>query len=223
MQRPRPHPRAAHAARSLQAPPAHPAVVVRSTPNAQPPADTAAASASFSVAYHTEYGHHIAIVGSHPALGTWSVHAAAPLAWSEGDVWVGGVDLWAASSSLEYKYVLRDADGRVLRWGPDGDNFTLDVEGGAGAAIEIVDSWCGGVHDVAATTPPAPPLSPAAAAADLAAAVTAATAALDEGGVGPASREALAADAAVAAAAAAAAAAAGVSEDAASAAGLLEG
>ena len=213
MQRPR---HRSCAAGRLQAAPAQCAI----TPNAQSPRDASAASATFSVSYHTQFGHHIAIVGSHPALGTWSPHAAAPLAWSEGDVWVGGVDLLGGGANFEYKYVVRDSDGHVLRWGPDGDNFSLDVQAGPGAAIEVVDSWCGGVHAVETQSPP---LSPAAAAAALVERVEAATAALDEGDVGPASREALAADAAVAAAAAAAAAAAGVSDDAAGAAGLLEG
>lgn len=81
----------------------------------------------FAVPYHTQFGHHLAVVGSHPALGAWAAEAAVPMEWTageneRGDTWV--VDLEAppcspadAADAWAYKYIVREGD-RPLVWSP---------------------------------------------------------------------------------------------------------
>jgi hypothetical protein len=69
-----------------------------------------------SVPYRTAYGHHLAIVGDDPALGSWAPERAVPMDWSEGDVWVAEVGAGGApGDAWEYKYIVREGE-RALDW-----------------------------------------------------------------------------------------------------------
>lgn len=46
------------------------------------------------------------------------------------------------SMHIQYKYVVRNRDGNVVRW-QEGDNVSLDLPGGAAEALalDVEDSW----------------------------------------------------------------------------------
>jgi len=104
-----------------------------------PPPDPASLPATtrlrLSVPYHTAYGHHLAVVGDHPALGEWAPERAVPMAWGDGgergDTWSVELATPAVASSpasaaargapapsspaWSYKYIVREGD-RALDW-----------------------------------------------------------------------------------------------------------
>jgi hypothetical protein len=129
--------------------------------DAHPTSSASAAAAttrlSFTIPYRTAWGDHVALVGSHPALGGWDPARARPLEWSEGDAWClslevcgdgggeGGSDGPSSSHAAaaatttgawEYKYIVRGGDGGdggdVRAWSP-GENFALPLPAVAGA------------------------------------------------------------------------------------------
>ena len=77
----------------------------------------------FEVHYDTTFGEDVCIVGSHDALGAWDLDKAAAMTWTEGSVWKLAVEL-PAGGVFFYKYVVRDANGDVVRW-QDGNNSML--------------------------------------------------------------------------------------------------
>ncbi|KAI8467083.1 MAG: carbohydrate-binding-like protein [Monoraphidium minutum] len=127
---------------------------------------------SFRIPYRTDYGQHIAMVGSNELLGNWDPQRGVGMQWSEGDVWVADFEVAPGPHlDLEYKYVVRESDGRVSRWKP-GANFFFSLAsvfplvlaggrgrgrgGGAAAApppqlggVAVRDAWDGAVRDVA--------------------------------------------------------------------------
>ncbi|GBF93471.1 hypothetical protein Rsub_06604 [Raphidocelis subcapitata] len=69
----------------------------------------------FAVRCCTQPGQDVALVGSHPALGLWDVDAALPLAWSEGHIWRGELEVDGAEwERVEFKAVLRCGGGAVV-------------------------------------------------------------------------------------------------------------
>ncbi len=50
----------------------------------------------------------------------------------------------ACSARMEYKYVVRKADGAVCYWRP-GENAGLELEAAPGATMQVAESW-GDVH-----------------------------------------------------------------------------
>ena len=73
-----------------------------------------------SVKCETALGEEVLVTGSHESLGNWNVAAAAPLKWTPGHVWKLELELEAPVEKLEYKAVLRQANGGVV-W-EKGDN-----------------------------------------------------------------------------------------------------
>jgi hypothetical protein len=53
----------------------------------------------------TQPGEDVVLVGSHPALGSWSVNKAVALTWTDGHFWRGSIELPLAANvgAIEYK------------------------------------------------------------------------------------------------------------------------
>ncbi|WIA22231.1 hypothetical protein OEZ85_004559 [Tetradesmus obliquus] len=98
-------------------------------------------SVKFHVRYKTDWGQEVYLVGNCAALGDWDVLAGVRLAWSPGHIWQGSVEL-PAGAHIQYKYVVRNADGSVVRW-QEGDNVSLELPGGPAEALalDVEDSW----------------------------------------------------------------------------------
>eukprot|EP00798_Chlamydomonas_sp_ICE-L_P002772 gene2772-12649_t len=82
---------------------------------------TSQVSISWWVPYHVQPGECLAVVGACPELGGWDPWRAVCLTWSEGDIWkgqttIGGVE--GGIESLEYKFVVLNRSGQVVRWYP---------------------------------------------------------------------------------------------------------
>jgi hypothetical protein len=111
----------------------------------------------FNLPYRTTFGQSMSIVGSTEDLGAWDVSTRVPMEWCDGDVWKAKV-VADGGSSVEYKYVLVEMDGKVSQWKPGG-NFEVNVEGFTGK-VNIEDTW-DGLHEVSTSgtwnqSPPLP-------------------------------------------------------------------
>jgi hypothetical protein len=99
----------------------------------------------FTLHYETRLGEDLFLIGSHERLGAWAIECAAPMRWTEGNVWTGDVEL-PASGVFFYKYVVKMASGQY-RW-QDGANNLLalpdpwDVPDGS---VFVVDDQFGGL------------------------------------------------------------------------------
>lgn len=51
----------------------------------------------------TQPGEDVVLVGSHPALGSWSVDNAVALTWTDGHFWRGSIELPSSVGAIEYK------------------------------------------------------------------------------------------------------------------------
>ena len=91
---------------------------------------------TFAVNATTWFGQNVFVVGSIPALGSWSPAAAVPLSSATYPVWRGTVTL-PANTYLEYKYIKKDPDGTV-EW-ESGANRTYTT--GASGAVTLGDTW----------------------------------------------------------------------------------
>lgn len=98
----------------------------------------------FKLQYKCGQGHSIHIVGGIECLGRWDHRKSVPLAWNVGDVWVGNMSL-PVGQRIEYKYLVKNANGRVSRW-QDGGNIAVQIaeehSGQSVTACEVSDSWC---------------------------------------------------------------------------------
>ncbi|WP_265523552.1 carbohydrate-binding module family 20 domain-containing protein [Oerskovia flava] len=103
-------------------------------PDPVEPGDTA--PVSFGVTASTSWGQNIFVVGSIPALGSWSPAAAAPLSAATYPVWRSTLDL-PAGTTFEYKYVRKDGAGNVT-W-ESGANRTATV--GSSGTVTLNDTW----------------------------------------------------------------------------------
>jgi hypothetical protein len=92
---------------------------------------------AFNIHCPTRVGESVAVVGSHPTLGSWDISQAQALQWSQGHIWTGSLTfaVQEAPKSLEYKAIFFGTDGKVS-W-EKGDNHQLLLEGGA----EVNASW----------------------------------------------------------------------------------
>ena len=77
----------------------------------------------FEIHYEAVFGQEVQLLGSHDALGAWDQGRAVTLSWNQGDVWTASVEL-PAGGIFFYKYVVRDSEGRTVRW-QDGSNSML--------------------------------------------------------------------------------------------------
>jgi alpha-amylase len=96
---------------------------------------------TFNEAADTVWGQNIYVVGSVPALASWSPASAVPMTWISGSGtrgnWRTTVNL-PASTAVEYKYIKKDGSGNVI-W-ESGANRTLTT-GAGGSAQSTSDSW----------------------------------------------------------------------------------
>jgi alpha-amylase len=101
---------------------------------------------TFSVTKTTVVGQNVYVVGSIPALGNWAPASAVLLSPANYPLWSNAVTL-PASTSFEYKYIVKDGSGNVT-WEP-GNNHTATT-GTADATLN--DTWgAGGVGNVSVT------------------------------------------------------------------------
>lgn len=104
-----------------------------------PPPGTVAVT--FNEAADTVWGQNIYVVGSVPALASWSPASAVPLTWISGSGTLGN---WRAtvalpaSQTIEYKYVKKDGGGNVI-W-ESGANRALTT-GAGGTSQSTNDTW----------------------------------------------------------------------------------
>lgn len=82
------------------------------SPSPAPPSP-ASELATLRVVCKLHFGEVLLAVGSHPAVGSWDVAGAAPLTWSDGDVWQAVVAL-PAEARVEMKFVVRRPDGGLV-------------------------------------------------------------------------------------------------------------
>jgi alpha-amylase len=107
------------------------------TPTPTPtPTVPATASVSFGVDATTVWGQNVFVVGDAAVLGGWDPAKAVPLSSAAYPVWRAVVAL-PAGSSVQYKYVKKDAAGAVV-W-ESGANRTVTVP--ASGTVTRTDTW----------------------------------------------------------------------------------
>ncbi|KAF8056234.1 CAF1-7 [Scenedesmus sp. PABB004] len=104
----------------------------------------AGTSVRFNIRVKVDFGQVLLVVGSCASLGSWNTDAAVRLNWQEGHVWEASVEL-PAGEAVDYKYVVRNADGTMDRWQP-GENLRMDVpvaqgNNGRRRGVLVLDSW----------------------------------------------------------------------------------
>lgn len=90
-----------------------------------------------------EEGQQLAIIGSHPALGSWSPVRYLPMQYAGQKDWMISVNADALLLPLEYKYVIIDESTRQLIAWEEGDNRTVEQPIGDG---EILVLYGDGLH-----------------------------------------------------------------------------
>ncbi len=105
-----------------------------------PPA-SGQASVTISVNATTQPGQYLYITGSTDAHGNWNTDLGLPVDPANYPVWSNAVNL-PASSSVQYKYYRKNADGSVT-WESvsGGGNRTLNVPASGGAALDDTVGW----------------------------------------------------------------------------------
>jgi hypothetical protein len=93
-----------------------------------PPEPSGLHRVRFEVQASTRWGETVCVIGNHPALGSWVPEGALALEPSAYPAWTGAVEVASGSTTttLEYKYVIRAADG-MLRWEAREANRTIAV------------------------------------------------------------------------------------------------
>ncbi|MBK9291411.1 MAG: 4-alpha-glucanotransferase [Bacteroidetes bacterium] len=89
-----------------------------------------------TIHYQSQWGQSICVCGSEPELGLWDTGKAVDLNYLGNDLWGGEIEL-PEGKYLEYKYLLREANG-ILHWegGANRSLLTSDYE-----FIEVHDQW----------------------------------------------------------------------------------
>jgi alpha-amylase len=101
-----------------------------------PTAPAGTSGATFTVGETTSWGQNVYLVGSVPALGSWNTSQAVPLSSSGYPTWNGAVTL-PANTYVEYKYIVKNADGSIT-WEP-GNNHSFTTAGSGSTTLN--DSW----------------------------------------------------------------------------------
>ena len=84
----------------------------------------------FTIDYRTHYGQNIFLCGSAPETGSWDDSKAVRMSPDSGESWSVEVDIDPGkSSSLEYKYFIRDEHNDFMAW-EFGDHRVLDYREG---------------------------------------------------------------------------------------------
>lgn len=100
----------------------------------------------FTIHFKTEWGQRMFVSGSEPELGAWNTSKAKELGYLPGDVWSGEISLGGDGNvSLEYKYILIDANGKVIWESGPNRIFTTDEEHSPWlktlSEVDLIDSW----------------------------------------------------------------------------------
>lgn len=101
---------------------------------------------AMKIPYRVSFGQSLCVVGSSELLGNWNPTKSVPMTWSKDDWWTAEIDVASRDNvGLEYKYIVRNADGGVLYWKPGG-NYKLDVPVCLGTdkyagKIIVADAW----------------------------------------------------------------------------------
>lgn len=96
---------------------------------------------TISVNANTQPGQYMYVTGNTDALGNWNTDLGLPVDSANYPVWNNTVNL-PASSSIQYKYYCKNADGSVT-WEnlPGNGNRTLNVPASGSAALNDVVGW----------------------------------------------------------------------------------
>ena len=70
---------------------------------------------TFYIEHITSYGNEVGISGSLPSLGSWNEKKILHLKWTEGNEWVGSINILDNISEFEFKLVVLKHD-RVKKW-----------------------------------------------------------------------------------------------------------
>jgi alpha-amylase len=84
----------------------------------------------------TFFGQNVFVVGSIPALGSWSPGSAIPLSAATYPIWSATVTL-PPSTGFQYKYLKKNPDGAVIWESDPNRSFTTP----AGGAVTLTDTW----------------------------------------------------------------------------------
>ncbi|WP_262922008.1 alpha-amylase [Hymenobacter cellulosivorans] len=99
-------------------------VWVPSTGTTTPPPTTGTTAVSFNVTYSgTTTGQDVYVLGSTAQLGAWNTANAIKLSGATYPVWKGTINL-TSGTSVQYKYIRKDAAGNVLYEGGTNRSFT---------------------------------------------------------------------------------------------------
>ena len=81
----------------------------------------------FSINYNSFFGEEVAILGSLSKLGSWELNGALKLKWSEGNVWIGEINIedddW---ENIEFKFIVIEK-GKIKRW-EQGENNLINFD-----------------------------------------------------------------------------------------------
>lgn len=97
---------------------------------------SSAVQVTFNEYATTSYGQNVFVVGSIPALGSWSPDAAVALSSAGYPTWSATVPL-PANTAFQYKYLKKNPDGSVTWESDPNRSYTT----GSGGATTINDSW----------------------------------------------------------------------------------
>lgn len=94
----------------------------------------------FQIAYHTQWGQQLKVVGSHPALGEWEIDQAPNMQYDADGAWSLEIDIPADSTfDFSYKYCLIHTDGAVeWEWGK---NRSFQLKANQTDEVHIRDFW----------------------------------------------------------------------------------
>ena len=123
----------------------------RGAPEEESPSPPPDVPVTFVVRKHVPYGSRIAVVGSSPALGSWRLDRAVPMAWSTGDVWRSPPVMLSVNSAHAYKYVVLSPN--VATWQP-GPNQSMVVDRQDMPGAEVTDSWSGAPGEASVASGP---------------------------------------------------------------------
>lgn len=94
----------------------------------------------FQIAYYTQWGQQLKIVGSHPSLGDWELDQAPNMQYDADGSWSLEVEIPADTPiDFSYKYCLLHADGSIQwEWGKD---RSFQAKANQAQEINIRDFW----------------------------------------------------------------------------------
>lgn len=94
----------------------------------------------FYLRFHTQLGQSLLISGNCAQLGNNSIENASSLEYLNNDFWQGVFDIDTKEvARLQYRYILRNADGFSIVEGED--NRTIDLSKRGVTDIQVIDQW----------------------------------------------------------------------------------